>query len=417
MGWRQRLPEIWRAAESLGLCPPETNFWEVSADRLYAIAASGLPGHYPHWTIGRNYEQQRTSHERGHGTIYEMVCNLEPCQAYLLDENSDEIQEFVASHVLGHTDLFRRNIYCERMRLDMDQVLHAATLRFREYEAEYGIDAVEQLLDIAHALKYHARFEEPAQPEYPVQAQADTYGDLFPGHPIDPSQMDRAYKERKREVSQGIGETDLLRFLTRHAPIEDWQRDVLSVVRETGLYFQQIARTKILHEGFASWTHKRILREISSAVIQDAVLNAGVVGNPGTSTPNPYWLGLHLLEHLERNGADVLELVRWESDSSLLSRIDETFINENEILRETLKGAKLDWRQLRDSLERFAAKLPAVEVQVSSVKTELLQLRTNVDVDETYAQPILNGMATLWRGQVELIQPKTLLRNKGVYAS
>ena len=417
MGWRERLPEIRNVAEALGLKPPETNFWEVSADRLYAIAAAGLPGHYAHWTIGRNYEQQRTSHQRGRGTIYEMVCNLDPCQAYLLDENSDEIQEFVVSHVMGHTDLFRRNIYCQRMRVDMDQVLHAASLRFRAYEAEYGIDAVESLLDIAHPLKFHARFEELAAPTKAAGVPDDNYKGLFPAEQIDPSAIERAFRERKRGVDLGIGETDILRFLIRRAPLEEWQRDVLSVVRETGLYFQQIARTKILHEGFASWTHKRILRQISSSAVQDAWLNAGVAGNPGTNTPNPYWLGLTLLEYLEQSGVDILELARWESDTSLLGRIDEAFIQDNQMLRETLRESKLNWRQLRDHMQRFAAQLPAVEVRISSVSSDVLRLEADVDVDANYAQPILNGIARLWHGRTELVQPSNTLLNQGVHAS
>jgi stage V sporulation protein R len=396
MNWRKRLPDIRKAAESLGLSPPETNFWEVSTDSLYAIAAAGLPGHYAHWTIGRNYEQQRTRHQRGHGTIFEMVCNLEPCQAYLLDENSDDIQVFVASHVLGHTDLFRRNIYCQRMRLDMDQVLHAASIRFREYETQYGVSAVEQLLDIAHPLRYHAKFEEIAAPRRPAEGKKDTYAPLFPNETIDPNRDFNQYKTKKQDVDKGIGETDLLRFLIRHAPLEDWQRDVLAVVRETGLYFQQVARTKILHEGFASWTHMRILREVSSAMVGDASLHAGVAGTPGSSGPNPYWLGLSLLEYLEQNGTDILNLAKWESDQSLLGRMDEGFITENEVLRATLAETRWDWRQLQNRLQQFAVRLPSVEVKVHSVSSPLLQLNSEVDVDEAYAQPLLDGLTALW---------------------
>ena len=55
----------------------------------------------------------------------------------------------------------------------------------------------------------------------------------------------------------------MLRFLTEHAPdLEDWQRDMLEIVRNEMLYFVPQMQTKIMNEGWASFWHKRIVRDL-----------------------------------------------------------------------------------------------------------------------------------------------------------
>ncbi len=106
--WREKLRDVHRAAESLGLSIRETEFHVVPAEQLCALVATGLPGMYHHWSFGRNYERERTRHERGRAVTYELVCNLDPAQAFLLDQNSDAEHLFVCAHVMGHVDLFGR---------------------------------------------------------------------------------------------------------------------------------------------------------------------------------------------------------------------------------------------------------------------------------------------------------------------
>jgi stage V sporulation protein R len=48
---------------------------------------------------------------------------------------------------------------------------------------------------------------------------------------------------------------DVLLFLLRHAPLEDWQQDILSIVRDEAYYFAPQAMTKVMNEGWATYWH------------------------------------------------------------------------------------------------------------------------------------------------------------------
>ena len=58
-------------------------------------------------------------------------------------------------------------------------------------------------------------------------------------------------------------EKDLLLFIERYSrELDEWQRDILTMMREEMLYFWPQLETKIMNEGWASYWHQRILREM-----------------------------------------------------------------------------------------------------------------------------------------------------------
>ncbi len=424
--WRDRLPDLGRAAAQAGLRVREVEFVEVPADELYAVAAMHVPGMYHHWSFGRNYDLERTRHDRGRGTVHELVVNLDPARAYLLDQNSEAEHVFVAAHVMGHVDLFARNCFGRQQRPDLDRVLGAARVRFAEYEREHGEQAVEAVLDAAHAIMWHSTNIELAPPREEQDAPADPYRVLFQPQGAPLAERGSRHREARRRHRRGIGERDLLRFLLAQAPLEPWQADVLGVVREVALYLAPQIRTKILHEGWASFWHRRLLREVRAfpdSDVQDARLHSAVVGDPAGGR-NPYWLGLALLEHLDRGGADLLGLVALESDRSLLERIDEELVAEEPILGRlaeelaaqdragvgTGRGGPAGpppepWERLRAAFVERLPCLPEVEVEVGEWDARRLVLQARVAVDEAYARSVLAGLAALWGGQAVLATP------------
>ena len=67
------------------------------------------------------------------------------------------------------------------------------------------------------------------------------------------------------------------------------------------LYFWPQLETKIMNEGWASYWHQRILRDLdltTDETIEFAKLNANVV-QPSKTTINPYYLGLKIFEDIE----------------------------------------------------------------------------------------------------------------------
>jgi stage V sporulation protein R len=94
---------------------------------------------------------------------------------------------------------------------------------------------------------------------------------------------------------------DILEFLIEYAPLDTWQRDLLSIVREESYYFAPQALTKIMNEGWATYWHAKIMTEKgleASEVVDFADHHASVMGmRPGAI--NPYKLGVELWRDIE----------------------------------------------------------------------------------------------------------------------
>jgi stage V sporulation protein R len=92
-----------------------------------------------------------------------------------------------------------------------------------------------------------------------------------------------------------------MRFLLEHAPLADWQRDVLGIVREEAYYFAPQRQTKILNEGWASYWHSTIMtgKALGAGELVDyAEHHAGTMAT-SLGRLNPYKLGLELLRDIE----------------------------------------------------------------------------------------------------------------------
>ena len=132
--------------------------------------------------------------------------------------------------------------------------------------------------------------------------------------------LDRSNKPKekptvnKRKKIPPRPEKDVMLFIEHYSrELTDWQRDIMTMVREEMLYFWPQLETKIMNEGWASYWHQRIIRELdlsSGEAIEFAKLNAGVV-QPSRTSINPYYLGLKVLEDIEeRYNNPTEEMVR-----------------------------------------------------------------------------------------------------------
>jgi stage V sporulation protein R len=115
-------------------------------------------------------------------------------------------------------------------------------------------------------------------------------------------QRKRIEEDRKRKRrTPASPEKDILLFLIENAPLEDWQQDVLAIVRSESYYFAPQGMTKIMNEGWASYWHSKIMTEkqLSDAELIDyADHHSGTLGTrPGVV--NPYKLGLELFRDIE----------------------------------------------------------------------------------------------------------------------
>jgi len=311
---------IEKTARSYGLDFFETVFELLGYEEMNAVAAyGGFPTRYPHWRFGMEYEQLTRGYAYGLQKIYEMVVNTNPCYAYLLESNSVLAQKLVMAHVYGHCDFFKNNIWFAHTNRKMIDVLANHGTRIRELMDKHGLDAVESFLDaclsVEDLIDIHAPAikrrpprkleEETAEEELTSgKFKSKRYMDEF----VNPPRLLAAERERhKREENEARNrfperpERDVLHFLIEHAPLENWQRDILSIIREEAYYFAPQAQTKIMNEGWASYWHSLIMtrHELTDAEVVDyADHHSGTVA-PHPGQINPYKLGLELFRDIE----------------------------------------------------------------------------------------------------------------------
>ncbi|OWK47398.1 SpoVR family protein [Fimbriiglobus ruber] len=316
--------EIEGYARGYGLDFFETIFEVVDADDLNEVAAyGGFPTRYPHWSFGMSYEELNKSYSYGLSKIYEMVINNDPCYAYLMRCNHTVDQKLVMAHVYGHCDFFKNNAYfAHTTRKMMDEIANHAS-RIRRYAERFGQDEVEAFLDRCmsiddlidiHSVAIkrrddHSRYEFPAadrdQPEegQTVRFKSKPYMDSYINPPDKPPTDEEAkrLKERNAPHFPDHPEKDVLLFLIEHAPLKNWQRDVLSIIRDEAYYFYPQAQTKIMNEGWASFWHSTIMTQkvlAPSELIDYADHHSGTMATSSRRL-NPYKLGIELLRDVE----------------------------------------------------------------------------------------------------------------------
>lgn len=252
-------------ADKLGLYVPETLFHLVQAEEMYDVAARGLPGRYSHYSFGRRYQEEKGNYDKGRGRIYELVINTRPVYAYLLDGNSLVAQMLVIAHVLGHATVFEHNRYFSVADKNILSRTRAAAERIDGYMGEYGRERVENFIDICHSLEMQRPFGQLGKKwTAKVPVWEDKAFDML--FPEETAQRRKDWKEAKEEFRTRFPkqpERDFLAFFEEHArTLEDWQRDVISIIRMENEYFTPQMRTQVLNEAQAVFYHQTIAQKL-----------------------------------------------------------------------------------------------------------------------------------------------------------
>jgi stage V sporulation protein R len=314
-------------------------FEMLSYDQMNEVAAyAGFPNRYPHWRFGMEYEQLSKSYEYGLSKIYEMVINNTPAFAYLLEGNSLTDQKLVMCHVYAHVDFFKNNFAFRVTDLDsygaisnplekkgtdyapdrkwVDKMAnHGATVR--RLVDRHGINKVEDFIDTCLSLENlidpWQRFvvrrrtsedhEDPEEVEVPRLRAKDYMEDFINPQEYLEAQRRKleAAREAERKRSLAEPERDVLSFLLEQAPLERWERTILTIIREEAYYYLPQMQTKIMNEGWASYFHSKLMTERVcdwSEIVDYADDNAGVMGGGGGRL-NPYKLGVELYRSIE----------------------------------------------------------------------------------------------------------------------
>src|SRR5690606_16549391 len=142
-----------------------------------------------------------------------------------------------------------------------------------EYKEEHGVERVERLMDAAFCIDRHIdphkglyRQDYPRRATEIRESPVEEYADLA---------VEGAPLSRVKEVEGGKmlahPERDLLWFLARYAPLDEWERDVLEIVREEAHYFYPQFNTKIINEGWASYWHAEVINRYTKMTPQEMI--------------------------------------------------------------------------------------------------------------------------------------------------
>jgi len=438
--WIER---IWDQARAFGLDPYPTHFEIVPATIMYEFGSYGLPGRFSHWTHGRAYHQMKTMYDYGLSKIYELVINTNPCYAFLMEANSPLENKLVVAHVLAHCDFFRHNAFFQRTNRQMLETASVNAERIRRYEFDHGTLEVERFLDAVLSIEEHVdpvelprdrRGGPGAEHEKPAGARQTAYDDVFAlgrsteGAPARP--------ERRARRVPAEPQRDLLGFLMEHSSeLEDWQRDVIAIVRQERLYFVPQMRTKILNEGWASLWHSRILRELElpeDQYTEFARLHSSVAA-PSRRSLNPYYVGLKMLELIEerwenpsaedrerlgmtggQGRAKIFEVRELESDLSFMrTYLTKDIVESLDLYIYAYEGGEWkvvekNWERVRDQIVRSLTSygIPYIAVEDGDHKRNReLYLKHYFDGDELdtrYTEKTLHYVHQLWGRTVHL---------------
>ena len=296
----------------------------ISAEQMLDAYSSGaMPVMYPHWSYGKSFSVNEHLYETGQQNLaYEVVINSNPCISYLMEENTMTMQTLVIAHACyGHNSFFKGN-YLFRQWTQADAIIDYLVFAKKyvmECEEKYGIDAVEEVLDAAHAIqhfgvdRYKRRFESEASLKVKRDDLAEEkrrqYDEIMAKvSPVEAAQIERRQDNYPREPVENI-----LYFVEKEAPkLRDWERELVRIVRKMSQYFYPQGQTKVMNEGWASFWHYTLLNTLyDEKLVSDGFMlefltsHTNVVFQPDSRDGrfralNPYALGFAIFSDIRR---------------------------------------------------------------------------------------------------------------------
>ncbi|MGC7872364.1 SpoVR family protein [Desulfosporosinus sp. SYSU MS00001] len=451
---------IAQVARGMGLDFYPVNFEIVPAEALYTFGAYGMPVRFAHWSFGKAFYRMKTQYDLNLSRIYELVINTNPAYAFLLEGNHLTQNKLVIGHVYAHVDFFKNNHYFSHTPKDMVERMAAHAEKIREYEGLYGREKVESTLDAVLAIQEHVDFRSHIGPDYKK--------DKTPNNPLKNKQTEGAHscqgsgcqgqgcstkgtcgscgncrqpnvstrdpnkaavrtlrnstpyedlwedlsaKEHEMQPKQDY--EDLLYYLIEFSPgLEEWQRDIVSIVREESLYFFPQIETKIINEGWATFWHAKIMRELElteNEALEFSLMHSQVV-QPSRMGLNPYYLGVKIWESLAKKKSleELFELRETENDLSFIrNHLSKELVEELNLFNFRKVGAHwqvtdIDWEKVRDNLvmQLVNGGNPRIVVQEGDYEGKgglyLKHCHEGVDLDVVYLEKTLTLVQFLW---------------------
>lgn len=388
-------------------------------EMLGNMSYHGMPTHYGHWSYGKSFEVQRQQYQAGvSGLPYELIINSNPCISYLMKENPLHLQILIMAHCVGHSDFFKNNRSFAFTRADtVVPRMRNAKKRIQSYieDPSIGIEAVEAVIDSAHALSYQV-------PRFPCEIE-----DLsekrkawldFHQESLNLGKMtEDAYNKLPQEP-----EYDILGFIGQYArKMKDWERDIIEIIRDEAYYFMPQIRTKTMNEGWACFWHYRILHELDLPQEYHIpfLKSHNQVVRPHVGSMNPYHLGFYLFNKIEeRYGIEECFLARdVHHDESFIRQyltqedceeLNLFSFNDNpDTIEITEVSDDEGWKHVKNILLGQIGGNSIPRIYVDDVDEDVLILHHEHDgtrdLEISHATKVIQHTMELWKNEVKLI--------------
>jgi len=279
--------KLQRIAKEKGLDFFPVNFEVITKKAIVEFGTYVLPNRFSHWTFGREYGKLQKFHELGILEILEMVINADPACAFLLDSNTSVENRMVIAHVFAHVDFFKNNLWFSKTNRQMLTDTRFYEERIKQLEELHGKEVIEKVLDVCLSIQWYVDFYgtfATQEKKKVVIPRIDTKKYLLENEEETDGSKENSQRPKR------VLHKDLLQYLIDNAKLQDYEVEILEMIRQESLYFMPNAITKIMNEGWATYWHIEIMREYLCFDDFDrfAIKHAELMASPGL---NPYKLG------------------------------------------------------------------------------------------------------------------------------
>ncbi|GAA0068569.1 SpoVR family protein [Clostridium sardiniense] len=423
--WNERIEE---KAKALGLNYYPQEFEVIGFNEMIGYEAYvGMPSKYPHWSYGKSYEKNKTLYSLNlTGLPYEMVINCNPCLAYLMKDNTLLLQILTMAHVYGHNDFFKNNrLFKEGTNADRALEmfkLDSEIIRGYINNPTIGYEKVEKILDAAHAIRYSIGRSigvKELNDEEIRERRIEDYKNkivnrdfLDRDEEIEPPEVDKIPLEPRDDV---VG------FIIKYGKLEEWEKNILRIVKRETEYFIPQIETKTMNEGWACFCHYNILKSLglSEDLYLEFLKRHNDVVSPIPGGLNPYYIGFKIFMDLDkRYGREkIFEVRALERDASFIRRyLTKELCEELNLFQYGKRSFDFvveevsddrGWESIRDNLSFSSGigGIPHIRVIDLNKKDYTLTLEHVYDGRElelSYAKETLRYLGKLWGYKVRL---------------
>jgi len=378
----------------------------------------GMPSHYQHWSYGKSFERTHQMYNLGmEGLPYELIINSNPSIAYLMKQNPLYLQVLIMAHCIGHSDFFKNNRIFKNTNPDsIVSRFRNARKRIQKYVEDplIGLEKVEKFLDSVHTIKFQTERNRTRR-----LTRNQIRQNMIDG--FNKSKTSSNNKIPNLDKRLLAPDNDLLSFLIEYGDhYDDWQTDILSIVRQESRYFMPQIQTKILNEGWASFWHYKILNNLD--LPQDMHLpflkSHNQVIRPHIGSVNPYHLGFYIFNKIEKKmGINECFFIREVHDdvSAIRMYLDYEDYRELNLFSYSpgKDGTFIDdvsdskgWKEIRNDLLRNTGtnSMPVISVSNISNNGDLILKHEHDgrDLELTYSDEVVKAIQHIWPKNVKL---------------